>query len=132
MVEVTTQDVTKIYPTTLDVQSFLDIATTLATNLLSGKGLDDSTTKSIIIYLTAHLLVLTEENGGLRRQRLGDGDESYLTPDPKAVGFATTRFGQTAMILDPTGTLAGASAGSSLRAVIEVISGPGDQDYASC
>lgn len=118
---VTANDVKAIYPTSLSVDAFLAIAQKMANSLLSGKGLDSDTMDSIVIYLTAHLLVLSDENGGLRRERMGDADESYRTPDPKATGFASTRFGQMAMILDPTGTLAGAGASSNLKATLEVV-----------
>lgn len=124
---ITTDDVKAIYPTSLTVDPFLAIAQTMATNLLSDKGLDSATTDSIVIYLTAHLLVLTAENGGLRRDRMGDADESYITPDPKATGFASTRFGQMAMILDSSGTLASVGASAGLKASIEVVDVPNNE-----
>lgn len=124
---VTSDDVKAIYPTSLTVDPFLAIAQTMTTNLLSDKGLDSDTTDSIVIYLTAHLLVLTAENGGLRRDRMGDADESYITPDPKAQGFASTRFGQMAMILDSSGTLAGAGASAGLKASLEVVDVPDNE-----
>lgn len=118
---VTAEDVKAIYPTSSDVCKFAAIAENMANELLSTKGLSTVTMESIILYLTAHLLVLTEEQGGKRRERMGDADESYVTPDPKAKGFASTRFGQMAMILDTSGTLAGAGSTAGLKATIEVV-----------
>lgn len=118
---VTASDVQKIYPTSLDVSAFLEIAQNFADELLSGKGLSEDTLDSIVIYLTAHLLVLTEEGGGLRRQKMGDSDESYRVPGDKETGFSQTRFGQMAMILDPTGTLAGIGANNGLKAKFEIV-----------
>lgn len=126
---VTAEDVKAIYPTSLDVDPFLEIAQNLADELLSDKGLSEKAMDSIVIYLTAHLLALTEENGGLRRQKMGDSDESYRVPGDKAMGFAQTRFGQMAMILDTTGTLAATSANSGLKAKFEIV-GNGTNGYS--
>lgn len=58
----------------------------------------------IELYLAAHLVALTEEKGGITRAKMGDADESYANVYKD--GFNSTRFGQTALVLDTSGTLA--------------------------
>lgn len=130
---VTTDDVKKIYPTESDLSGFLRTANLVVTTQLSGKGLDSSVTDEITIYLTAHFATIGLDKGGLRRQRLGDGDESYKTPGDKDLGFKSTLYGQQAMLLDTTGTLAsmGASA-QSLPALFTVYGRSGGEEATSC
>lgn len=119
---VTVDNVKAIYPTTLDVAPFLDVAQKYVNSLaLSSKGLSADLVDPVVLYFTAHLLVLTAEQGGLRRRRLGDGDESYKTPGDFDIGLRSTRFGQQAMILDSTGTLAAKTSGSGLKALFTVV-----------
>jgi hypothetical protein len=123
---VTTEDVEAIYPASSNapIATFVSIAENIATTLLSNKGLSTKTMDTVVLYLTAHLLVLTYENGGLRRERMGDSDDSYVTPDISAKGFASTRFGQMAMILDTTGTLAASTTNAGLKARFEIVDIP--------
>lgn len=115
-----------------DVNSSVDIevqcktAQTMVTQLLSGKGLDASVSDAVGLYLAAHLVSLTVEKGGLRRDRLGDADQSYKVPGDKDTGLASTRFGQMALMLDTSGTLAALSANKGLKALFSVINTPND------
>ena len=114
-------DVKAIIDTDRDTQPFINTATLIVTEELSGKGLSSDRLDAITLYLSAHFVCVTEERGGLRRSKLGDADESYVVPSSNEVGFASTRYGQQAMILDTTGTLANVSAGAKLRARFTVI-----------
>ncbi len=118
---ITDANVKAIIDTARDTTPFINTATIIADTLLSGKGLNSDLYDQIILYLTAHFVCITEESGGLKRSKLGDSDESYNIPSEKDSGFAFTRYGQQAMILDTTGTLAANSANKGLKAQIEVI-----------
>ncbi len=120
----TTTQLLVIYPTTKPVDGFLATAITYVTPLLQSKGLSSDLFDQVVLYVAAHFCVLSLEQGGLRRSRLGDGDESYKTPGDFDIGFRSTRFGQMAMILDTSGTLASVSASSGLKAKFEVVGGP--------
>ncbi len=73
------------------------------THLLSA-GLPDPILTKIELYLAAHLVALTEEKGGVTRSKMGDADESYANVYKD--GFRSTRYGQMALTLDSSGTLA--------------------------
>jgi hypothetical protein len=104
-----------------ELTKFIENATLLVTESLSGKGLTAARLDLITIYVAAHLLVLSREGGGLRRSRLGEADESYVTPNNEMYGFNSTRFGQTAVTLDTTGTLAGIAANKGLKSEFRVV-----------
>lgn len=119
---VTSAQVKAIITTSIaDTSSFINTATILVNNVLADQGLDSSLVDQITLYLSAHFVCLTEENGGLRRSRLGESDESYKVPGDKDTGLASTRYGQTAMLMDTSGTLAGLSANKGLPALFTVI-----------
>ena len=66
--------------------------------------LSDSMLTQIELYLAAHYVSLTEEGGALTRDKLGDADTSFA--NIYSQGLGSTRFGQSALALDVTGTLA--------------------------
>lgn len=59
--------------------------------------------------LAAHFAVLNEERGELAAQRAGAVEETYARPGNTRVGaglgLSETRYGRTAIALDPTGAL---------------------------
>lgn len=85
---------------------------------LLGEGHSEEMLGKIELYLSAHLLTLIEERGGLTRSRLGDADESYANMYGR--GFLSTRFGQFALTLDTSGILANLGA-STLKAQFRVV-----------
>lgn len=89
-----------------DIAGFIKTGEVIVSEDLSGLGLSDDRLDQITKYLAAHFIILAVENGGLRRSRTGQQDESYLVPSSDRVGLASTRFGQQAIALDTTGTLA--------------------------
>ena len=120
---VSSAQVKAIITTTIaDTASFIAIAQNIVDEELVDSGHSTTRLDSIVLYLSAHLVCLTEELGGLRRSRLGEADESYRVPGEKDTGFASTRYGQTAMMLDTTGVLAGLSANKGLKALFSIIS----------
>jgi hypothetical protein len=113
---VTAEQVQAVADVTSDVALFLTTAQNFVTTHLSGKGLDSTELDQITLYLAAHLTILTTEKGGQRREKLGEADESYRVPGDKDTGLAQTRFGQMAMMMDSSGTLASMSTNKGLRA----------------
>lgn len=126
-VVVTDADLQKLVTTSISTSVFISTATTVVTEELAGKGLTDDRLNSIALYLAAHLAVLSEEKGGLKRSKLGDADDSYKIPGDKDQGLASTRFGQVVMMLDTTGTLAGLTANKGLKGLFELV-GSGIKD----
>ena len=81
----------------------------IVTESLSGKGLSSARLATIEKYIACHLIVQLSERGGLTSSQNGESKDTY-TPlsamgNAKINGFALTRYGQQAMILDTTGTL---------------------------
>lgn len=118
---VTAQQVATIVDTSTDCAPFLATANAIFNATLQGKGLPSDLSDQIILYLAAHFAVLTTESGGLKRSKLSEADESYRIPGDKDTGLSFTRFGQQAMLLDTSGTLAGLSTNKGLKALFEVI-----------
>lgn len=132
---VTDDQVKAIIDTARDTSPFIQNAELLVDEELADKGLSDDRLDLITLYLAAHFVCITEERGGIRRSKLGDADESYVTPDgSKKEGLFITRYGQQAMMLDKSGTLANQSANGGLKArftVIEQDMGDEDEDTGS-
>ena len=120
---VTGEDLEKIIPTS-NADGFLASANAFVNAKLLDKGLPSDLLDQVTLYLAAHLACLTEEGGGLKVDKLGDAQQSYRVPGDKDTGFASTRFGQTAMIMDTSGTLAGMSANKGLKALFTVVGNP--------
>lgn len=114
-------DVKKIIDTNRDTTTFIATAQLVVDEELLGKGLTTLRLDQIVLYLAAHFTAITEENGGLHRKRMGESDETYKVPGDKDTGLEFTRFGQQALILDTTGTLAALSANKGLKALFRVI-----------
>lgn len=124
---VTDSQVKAIIDTDRDTTSFITTAQLVYDEEVATAASEQSRTVSadrqdqIVLYLAAHFVCITEERGGLRRSKMGDSDESYKAPGNNDVGLASTRYGQMAMMLDPTSTLSSLSAGAKLKARFSVI-----------
>ena len=57
-------------------------------------------------FLTAHSWAITNERGGIREQDMGNSRVEFATGTFNVDGLSLTRFGQQAIALDKTGTLA--------------------------
>lgn len=118
---VTSAQVEAIIDTDRDCDPFIATAQLIVTEELADSTLSDDRKDQIVLYLAAHFVCLAEEAGGLRRQRMGESDESYRVPGDKDTGFAFTRYGQQAILLDTTGRLASIGANKGVKALFDVI-----------
>lgn len=93
-------------PATVDASFAIDIATLLVDEDLAtlSPALSDERLRQIELYLAAHFLTLTVEEGPKAAEALGDATERYH--NIYAAGLRSTRFGQQAILLDTSGTLA--------------------------
>lgn len=118
---VTDAQVKSVIDTAIDTGPLIAIATRIFEQELSGEGFNSDKTDNIILFLAAHFVCLRDENGGLRRSKLGEADDSFVTPGDKNQGFQSTRYGQTALMLDTSGKLSALNAASKmLRARFKV------------
>jgi hypothetical protein len=98
--------------------NFIDTAHQFIEANLLGAGHSEAILKKIELYLAAHFLALTEELGGLVRDTMGDSAQSMA--NVYKAGLRSTRFGQVALDLDTSGTLA-RLATSMLRAELRIV-----------
>lgn len=87
---------------------------------LVDSGLSVDRKQMIGTFLAAHFALLTFERGGLIRERVGDSSSAYKPGSESDRGFALTRFGQNAIALDTSGTLA-LRANTTQRAEFRVV-----------
>ena len=121
----TAEEVSKLFgPHTVaaDVVTDIHIPTACAfvDEQLGDKTFPNSLKKAITLYLSAHFLALSEERGALTRSYFGDAEE-WLEGRFYTSGFGSTRFGQQAIALDPSGTLATVSHSTKGSAQFEVV-----------
>lgn len=106
-----------------DVIAAIAAANSIVTDQLTGKGLSNKRLKEIERWLSAHFMGLIDRaEGQVERERIGDTEVAYFkSSSDNARGFGMTRFGQAAMTLDTTGTLA--SMGRT-RARLRIVDAP--------
>jgi hypothetical protein len=75
----------------------------------------------VVKYLAAHFLILKLERGGLLHTTAGGASDSYISGSRSNTGLAMTRYGQQAVALDPTRTLATMDNASGGVAEIRVV-----------
>ena len=105
-----------------DTQMGIDTANVLVDDQLLGKGLSTVLLKQIELYLAAHFASIMYTDGTLATQEIGEARERYHNIYKQ--GLQSTRYGQQAILLDTTGTLAELSAATEsprLRAEFQVI-----------
>lgn len=106
---VSAEQVTEIIDTNIadDVilASMIDTANLYVDTNLLDAGLTEPVLSKIELYLAAHFVAITEERGALSLSKLGDATDEWDTSNLGA-GFNATRYGQTALTLDTSGTLA--------------------------
>lgn len=90
-----------------DVSPFIELATLLVDENLASAGLSAARLKQIELYLSAHYTAVTVERGALSVSKLGDALETYKGDYTQ--GLNLTRYGQQAITLDTSGTLAAMS-----------------------
>lgn len=115
-------DVQAVTGTQDTMAPFIATANAIYDNTLQSKGLSDDLGKQVVIYLAAHFWCLTFERGGLAMEQMSVAQEQYRVIDGREIGLASTRFGQQAMLLDPSGALAGLSTNRGLKAQFQLLS----------
>lgn len=98
--------------------NFIDTANLFVDTHLASAGHSDEILAKIELYLAAHYVALTEEQGGLTRAKMGDADESFA--NIYGQGLKATRFGQQALAIDTTGIL-NSVATTQLKAELRVV-----------
>ena len=86
-----------------DIVSHIDIANRFITDKLGSKGLGTARLKDIELYMSAHLVSVKAEKGGVKSERVGDSQRTYSVLS--GTGLQMSRYGQMAAILDTSGTL---------------------------
>lgn len=100
------------------LSSMINTANLYIDTHLLAVGHTDSMLQRIELYLAAHIVALTEERGSLKGGKVGDASE--FLADVFSEGFRATRYGQLALSLDTSGTLARLGQ-STLKAEFRVI-----------
>lgn len=120
---VSATQVKEIVNTTLDDSvlqaSMIDTANLFVDTHLADSGHSADMLAKIELYLAAHFVAISTQGGTIKFTKLGDASESYDT-DALGTGLSSTIYGQTALALDTTGTLAAIGTGT-LRAEFRVI-----------
>lgn len=88
-----------------DVSLYIAQATMIVDEDLGTSGLTPARLKMIELNLAAHYAVVALERGGFTYQRAQSSEEGYAN-DRGQVKLSSTRFGQQAVAMDPTGKLA--------------------------
>jgi hypothetical protein len=121
-IRTTAKRVTEIITTSLSDgvidTNMVPAASLLVDEHLASAGHSDDLLEVIEMYLAAHLVALTEEKGGIIKEMYGDATDQFS--DVYGEGFASTRYGQMALALDTSGTLASATT-STLKASFRVV-----------
>ena len=117
MPRVTDAEVKAIIDTERDVAPFIETASLIVDEDVSGNGPSVARLRQIELYLAAHFVAITEERGGLISSATGAGKETYANNFKE--GLRSTRYGQQAMSLDTSGSLA--LAASPQKASFEVV-----------
>ena len=110
----------EIMDTALDegnITTYLNVANNFVTQNLGSSGLDTATLADIEAFITAHFIAMTKERQALT-EKIGDVWITYQGEFGKFLQMTT--YGQTALMLDTTGTLAKVSSGTK-RATIKAI-----------
>ena len=117
-------------PTAQDTSSFISTAILLTDEVLANKGLSTNRLDVIKLYLAAHFAIITVERGGLIESRVGESSDRYAKPTTKIEtgGIGSTRYGQQAIALDSSGTLAVLGSGAKKARCKLVLGGNGNWD----
>lgn len=121
----TDRDVKNILDTDKDTTPYIEVAQLLVDEILATSALTIDRQNAIVRYLAAHFCWLSITNG-LVAKDVGTAREVYRTFSDKSEGLGTSRFGQTALSLDTTGTLASKTANNGLKALFNVIPSRGN------
>ena len=104
MARVTDAEVKEIITTEIDTTPHINNANTFVTEQLGSSGLSSAVLKMIELYVSAHLVGITIGEGNIKNKRIGESQKTYGTPIDMN-GLKLTKYGETALILDTSGTL---------------------------
>jgi len=90
--------------TITEVTVFINTANLIVTTNLGSKSLSVATLTEIEKWVSAHLIAITKTRQALKK-KVGDAEDTYTTYSPLVLGIRSTTYGQTALILDSSGTL---------------------------
>lgn len=107
MGRVTEQEVKQIITTTMNVLPFIKAASIVVADRLSGADLSEETLKEIERWLSAHFLSVAQPQK--KSQSIDGASETYAVPPVTNDGLKSTFYGQQALALDSSGTLANIS-----------------------
>lgn len=126
MSRVTPAELKVIYPTSATdetLQVFIDMANSVVDEELLNKGLSEDRLKMIELYLSAHFASMSLSAGGtvggLKKRKVGDSEEEYVT-NAQNYGYMSSKYGQTAVLLDTSGTL-GAQTNNPVKARFNLV-----------
>lgn len=125
ILKTTPKDVLNLIDTERDPTPFIEVAQLLVDELLgpypnSSSGLSPDRLNAIVRYLATHLVWLSETQG-LVQSEIAGAREVYRTFSDKSTGLSVSRYGETALVLDTTGTLARKTANNGMKALFNVI-----------
>lgn len=99
------------------INSYIAGATALIDESLTGKGLSDAILKEIERWLSAHLVAISRERPS-KEEGAGGAFIKYTGEWGK--GLSSTSYGQTAIALDTSGTLASLSEGRKSISIVSL------------
>jgi len=85
------------------IESYIASANVFVTEALNEVGLSDAILAEIEMWLTAHMIVITRERQSIKEEA---GSASITYANVFGAGLKSTTYGQMALMLDSTGTLA--------------------------
>jgi hypothetical protein len=112
-----------------ELQLFMDLAERTTNRLLADKGLADDLIGDISLQLAGHFYVVSVERGGIHYMENGMAKESYNDLPKTDIGYMSTRFGQTACVLDTTGTLRDESKAAGVRYSVVSVKSKSQEPY---
>lgn len=113
------RDVVRVVDASVSVTRELAAAQRLVEALLGTSGLADARIEDITVYVAAHLVAVGIPQARLTRMAIGPLTEAYQSET--GPGLRSTAFGQQAIALDTTGTLAGAGSRKSAFKVLPTL-----------
>jgi len=120
---VSVAQVTEIVQTSIEdeaiLTSMIDTAHVYIDANLLEVGHSEEILSKIELYLSAHFVAISEEKGGMVLDKLGDATQEW-DASVMGEGLKATLYGQTALLLDTSGTLANISS-VKLRAEFRVV-----------
>jgi hypothetical protein len=106
-VPTTSEAVLKLFPIDgagKDIDHHVADANTLVSELLGTSDLTAERLEMIARYLAAHFYVLSEHEGGIFEEQIGESREKRGSTFTLGQGLKLTRYGQMVLSLDTTGT----------------------------